>query len=682
VARGALAAVLAVAAVGLLSCGGDTGKGGLQIPSQDQAGGLPQLEAGDVRAIMQSSARAIDSELVVAVTDRRGVILGVGTTFNGGFDFEAQCASLECPLTDIPLTREPGASAASDCEAVELAVQLARTAAFFSARQTPLTSRSVRFISGEHFPPGIKNSGAAALFGIENTNRGCSFDAASRPVEDQIPRGRSLSAVLRDIRGGEPLACESSDDPADQCGCSRGIATLPGGVPIYKGVFDNTGKLAVNMVGGVGVALRGLPLLPDRVAAFEELLPDTDPHASNAVLRREFDDLRTADAQPFQLGEFAARAYAGDRAGFPILHAEGIQDVCNNPAITRPTCCSPNPSRCFFNVLPGTPPIPFDPVIFIDGIEVPEVNFNPSIPPGAGTFNRDLDYIIDPIADTDPDDPNRSARPVPSGNLNLDENRNPGTLTDYLVDPTDASDSPAGAAPLSAQEVADIIQAGVENALKIRGGIRLPLEARTAMVLAVSDTNGKLLALYRMPDATVFSIDVAVAKSRNVNYFSSLGIDPIDTMDCPGAADCRGVGIPPGTAVTNRTISFGAQPFFPSGIEGHLRGFDEPYEPGPYRRVFLEDSANPCTNGREPRNGRQNGIVFFPGSTPIYKNGVLVGGYGVSGDGVEQDDIVSFGGARNAASGNFLPDPGIRADQVSVRSVRLPYLKFNRAPDQ
>jgi uncharacterized protein GlcG (DUF336 family) len=218
--------------------------------------------------------------------------------------------------------------------------------------------------------------------------------------------------------------------------------------------------------------------------------------------------------------------------------------------------------------------------------------------------------------------------------------------------------------------------------LKIRAGIRLPLEARTAMVLAVTDTNGTLLGLYRMPDATVFSIDVAVAKSRNVNYFSSPSIDPIDTMDCPGAVDCRGEGIPPGTAVTNRTISFAAQPFFPSGIEGHLRGFDEPYEPGPYRRVFLEDSANPCTNGREPRNGRQNGIVFFPGSTPIYKNGVLVGGFGVSGDGVEQDDIVTFGGASFAASGDFLPEADIRADHVSVRSVRLPYLKFNRAPDQ
>src|SRR5690606_19371610 len=103
-------------------------------------------------------------------------------------------------------------------------------------------------------------------------------------------------------------------------------------------------------------------------------------------------------------------------------------------------------------------------------------------------------------------------------------------------------------------------------------------------------------------------------------------------------------------------------------------------DPGPFRRIFLEDSAMPCTNGREPENGRQNGIVFFPGSAPLYRDGVMVGGLGISGDGVEQDDIVTNGGA-NALSG-FEPPSGIRADRVFVRGVRLPYLKFNRQPNQ
>jgi hypothetical protein len=71
-----------------------------------------------------------------------------------------------------------------------------------------------------------------------------------------------------------------------------------------------------------------------------------------------------------------------------------------------------------------------------------------------------------------------------------------------------------------------------------------------------------------------------------------------------------------------------------------------------------------------------NGIQIFPGSVPLYKNGVLVGAIGISGDGVDQDDLIS------AAGGNgFSPAPSIRSDQVFVRGVRLPFLKFPRSPN-
>lgn len=49
----------------------------------------PVLEPDEVAAIMQLAARALDRELVVAVTDRRGVVLGVGTNF--AFDYESAC---------------------------------------------------------------------------------------------------------------------------------------------------------------------------------------------------------------------------------------------------------------------------------------------------------------------------------------------------------------------------------------------------------------------------------------------------------------------------------------------------------------------------------------------------------------------------------------------------------------
>ena len=58
-------------------------------------------------------------------------------------------------------------------------------------------------------------------------------------------------------------------------------------------------------------------------------------------------------------------------------------------------------------------------------------------------------------------------------------------------------------------------------------------------------------------------------------------------------------------------------------------------KPGPFFNLFTYDVQNPCTQGRQTANPNQNGIVFFPGSLPLYKNGVLVGGlYAVFAAGV------------------------------------------------
>ena len=86
----------------------------------------------------------------------------------------------------------------------------------------------------------------------------------------------------------------------------------------------------------------------------------------------------------------------------------------------------------------------------------------------------------------------------------------------------------------------------------------------------------------------------------------------------------------------------------------------------------LGGAAVPCTS----IPNLPNGLQIFVGSVPLYKNGVLVGGIGISGDGIDQDDIIS------AAGGNgYSPAPGIRSDQVFVRGVRLPFLKFPRSPN-
>ncbi|MFY8058579.1 MAG: heme-binding protein, partial [Planctomycetaceae bacterium] len=91
------------------------------------------------------------------------------------------------------------------------------------------------------------------------------------------------------------------------------------------------------------------------------------------------------------------------------------------------------------------------------------------------------------------------------------------------------------------------------------------------------------------------------------------------------------------------------------------------------------DAFNPGRNFQDAGTSlrHQNGIVFFPGSTPLYRNGTLIGGLGVSGDGVDQDDVVTF-----LAAQDFLPRQNgvLSADDVSVDGVRLPFIKLNRVP--
>ncbi|MFZ5726183.1 MAG: hypothetical protein ACOY4C_07195, partial [Pseudomonadota bacterium] len=72
----------------------------------------------------------------------------------------------------------------------------------------------------------------------------------------------------------------------------------------------------------------------------------------------------------------------------------------------------------------------------------------------------------------------------------------------------------------------------------------------------------------------------------------------------------------------------------------------------------------------------------------IYRGNTLVGAIGVSGDGIDQDDMISFlgthnGGARVGGIGNA--PKAIRADNVVVtladsRTVRLRYISCPFAP--
>ena len=263
------------------------------------------------------------------------------------------------------------------------------------------------------------------------------------------------------------------------------------------------------------------------------------------------------------------------------------------------------------------------------------------------------------------------------------------------------------------------------NPVTIRGNDQRQLNrvgtnpgASAIMVLAVADADGNVLGLYRMHDSTIFSIDVAVAKARNTVYYAGPTLQDVDRVDDnhDGIPDPN---VPLGTAFTNRTFRFLAEPRFPQGVDGSqpgafsilnetvggvpvtqteflrarlpqigVRAADNnpllgPVAASAFQTVLGFDAFHPGRNFRDPNNiANQNGIVFFPGSTPIYAGvgalnaGALNGGFGISGDGVDQDDVVTFFGAQ----GFLPPDANVIADEVRVRNTRLPYQKFNRNP--
>jgi len=507
-----LAGVLALLLVG---CGG----GSSTQPPPPPVAAVQPLQIADVQNIVQAAVNSVNVDMVVAVVDRAGFVLGVFRTQNA-------------PATAV-------GNFGQVLDANDVAVALARTGAFFSNDQAPLSSRTVRFISGIHFPPGVANAPPADLYGIENTNRGCTL-VNTVAFQKQIPSSLALGG------GFGPGVLTGKADVMD----SNPLAVNPGGVPIF---YQNV------VVGGIGVVTSSSDINAAEYAAF--------------------------------VGSTTQRTGPSDSFG-------------------------PTPAA------PG--------VVFIGGIALPFVS-QTSPPSGvsAGPVAGAGSYFVAPA--------NSAGQP----------------LDGDLITPVAG---PLGR--LSATDVQTILSNAEATANTTRAAIRLPIGSRARMVIAVADLDGTMIGLRRMQDSTVFSIDVAASKARNMVYFNSSTRTSADLNQ-----------VPMGTAVTNRTISFGAQPFFPPGIDGS--------PVGPFFSLYLQDVANPCTQGMQagPANVNKSGIVFFPGSAGLYRNGVLVGGLGVSGDGVDQDDYVTNGGTMG-----FEAPTNIRADQILINGVRLPYFKFPRNP--
>ncbi len=202
---------------------------------------------------------------------------------------------------------------------------------------------------------------------------------------------------------------------------------------------------------------------------------------------------------------------------------------------------------------------------------------------------------------------------------------------------------------LTEAEVTQIITAAAARSQITRAGIRLPAgKAAQVFITVVNNPNmageaPTVLGTFRTPDATIFSWDVAVQKARTAVFFSNKN-----------------------RAYSTRTVGFMAQSMYPPGINGT--------KPGPFNGL-QERFSEALLNGGAPNPNLPNGITIFPGGFPLYRNGALIGAIGVSGDGIDQDDLIAAAG-----TAGFLPKNKIRADHFKYRKARLPYAKFPRDP--
>jgi uncharacterized protein GlcG (DUF336 family) len=243
---------------------------------------------------------------------------------------------------------------------------------------------------------------------------------------------------------------------------------------------------------------------------------------------------------------------------------------------------------------------------------------------------------------------------------------------------------------LTAADVNTIISHGAQQANITRAAIRQPLGSNARVTIAVTDANGVVLGVFRQQDAPVFGFDVSVQKARSAAFFSRSNTAALLTSAGFGSyvsrAAADGLQLNGSIAFSDRAIGFLHRPLFPDGINNTAAGpFSRELNEWSVFNVGLQldlikanlqavlgGAGLPCTS----IPNLPNGLQVFAGSIPLYKNGELVGAIGISGDGIDQDDLIAAAGAAG-----YAPPVGIRSDQFLVREVRLPFVKFPRSPN-
>ena len=274
---------------------------------------------------------------------------------------------------------------------------------------------------------------------------------------------------------------------------------------------------------------------------------------------------------------------------------------------------------------------------------------------------------------------------------------------------------------LTANEVTTLAAEALKVANRARAQIRRPLGSPAQVTVSIVDTSGEVLALVRTPDAPVFGTDVSLQKARSALLFShpSTAAD-MAALPPPNYLGANGVTVPRfrtfaeylattrtffndqtifanGMAFSNRAIGNIARPGFPDGISYAATGplstplsNFSPFHLGlqldlTYNAIVAAATGSTAV-GCTGLSRAKNGIQIFPGAVPVFRGNALVGAIGISGDGIDQDDMIAFlglanaGKALNGAIGNAPRDK--RADNLEPMGIgtRLRYVQCPQAP--